>query len=183
MGTHKQTTHFALDGCLQDYIYSKGKVKGLRLETSQGMLLIKLPKALRGAPHSLPQPGKQIQVWGERIINLKKARIKLVASAISPVGQLQGSSKHSNIKASKRELACIRVCQKGGCRKRGGKGVWERLIVAVQEAGLGDRIQLQQTNCMGKCKAGPNLKITPHNIRYQKVSPHQIPELLQHHFS
>lgn len=181
MGKHKLNSNFTVSGCLVDYIFKKGKVKGLRLQTARGTQLIKLPKALCNGTQSLPKPGKQIQVWGQRTVDQKKGRIKLKAIAVSPVGD-----QHKEAKIDPCSLAqtpgSIRVCQKGSCRKRGSNVVWKHLAAALREAGLDDQVKLKPSGCMGKCKSGPNLELLPHNIRCQEVHSKQIPDLIQHYF-
>lgn len=78
--------------------------------------------------------------------------------------------------------ACIRVCQKSSCRKRGGDAVWSALETAIDEQGLGDRVKLRATGCIDKCKAGPNV-IMPGKMRYSRVKAKSIPGLLEEHFT
>ncbi|MEO0355468.1 MAG: (2Fe-2S) ferredoxin domain-containing protein [Cyanobacteria bacterium P01_A01_bin.3] len=78
--------------------------------------------------------------------------------------------------------ACIRVCRKSSCRKRGGDAVWAALETAIQDQNLGDRVKLKATGCMDKCKTGPNL-VMPGKMRYCKVKAKSIPGLLEEHIT
>ena len=78
--------------------------------------------------------------------------------------------------------ACIRVCQKSSCRKRGGDAVWSALEAAIDEQGLGDRVKLKATGCIDKCKAGPNV-IMPGKMRYGRVKAKSIAGLLEEHIT
>ncbi|MGK7913349.1 MAG: (2Fe-2S) ferredoxin domain-containing protein [Synechococcus sp.] len=105
------------------------------------------------------------------------------AQAAEALGDLASVQIHPvQEKPSSRKPACIRVCQKSSCRKRGGDAVWSALETAIDEQELGDRVKLKAMGCIDKCKAGPNV-IMPGKMRYSRVKAKSVPGLLEEHFT
>jgi bidirectional [NiFe] hydrogenase diaphorase subunit len=51
------------------------------------------------------------------------------------------------------------VCEAAGCLSAGSKAVRERLTKAVSEAGLGEKVEVFATGCLGLCHAGPLVQV------------------------
>ncbi|WP_017328076.1 (2Fe-2S) ferredoxin domain-containing protein [Synechococcus sp. PCC 7336] len=194
MSKHTPTSRFAITGRFARFAIEDGfKIKGFYLAVSGEEVYIKLPKRLRYYCADLLVPGALLQVRGKKKVDLKRDRVKLKAedilSAIATPGHANGHWSQAIEPARSREDAedvakpqCIRVCQKSSCCKRGGAAVWQALERGIAEAGLGDRVKLKATSCMGKCKAGPNL-IMPGKMRYSHVKAQSVSDLLEEHFT
>jgi (2Fe-2S) ferredoxin len=190
MTGEKIKTPFTAVGQFLRYAIADGyKIKGIFLSTADGVIRIKLPKELRSTTSAeILQPGAWIWVSGQRTIDFKSNREKLKAHSIQPLAAMEGGERGSRvipvdpIELPPPPLACIRVCQKSSCCKRGGRLVWNALESALVEAGLSDTVRLEGGKCMGHCKVGPNVVVLPDKSRYSGVNPHQVTALLERHF-
>ena len=75
----------------------------------------------------------------------------------------------------------ILICQKSGCRKRGGGAVGEMVERSLAELGLSDQVNVKYTGCMDRCKAGPNVVFMPGKAKYTRVKPGAVPDLVRKH--
>lgn len=186
MGKDKVKTVFKLSGRFLGYMLKDTyKIKAMRLATAAGEEVIKLPKGLRYASAPILQPGAWVQVQGQQKIDLKTGQTQLKALEImlaTPVEALPAHPALETVSISKPVEGQIRVCHKSSCRQRGSQAVWSALVTALDSAGLTDSVQIQPVKCLGKCKAGPNLIISPGKVRYSQVQPQQAVEIVQTHF-
>jgi hypothetical protein len=74
-------------------------------------------------------------------------------------------------------LVKIRVCDKGSCRKRGAPDVYAALQEQVAIQGLGDRVTIERSGCLGECKRAPSLKVG--KTCHGKMCPAQTAAVLQ----
>jgi len=51
------------------------------------------------------------------------------------------------------------------------------------DRGLTNQVTIRATGCMKNCKAGANLVVMPDKIRYSHITPSDVPELVEKHFS
>jgi (2Fe-2S) ferredoxin len=77
----------------------------------------------------------------------------------------------------------IMVCHKSGCRKRGGRQLVEALERTLREKQLEAQVEIQYTGCQKCCSKAPGLTIMPGRHRYDGLSPADVPNLLDKHFS
>lgn len=77
----------------------------------------------------------------------------------------------------------ITVCIGSSCHIKGSRFVVEELQAMISEGGLGDRIDLGGTFCMGNCQKGVCVtvdgefySVTPENVR-DFFSNHVLPRL------
>jgi (2Fe-2S) ferredoxin len=182
------TSDFQLEGRFLGFLAKDGyKIKYLRLSTPSGVYTIKLSKDLR---RSLP-PEIAIGVWlrvsGRQkredtgILKLKAEYVVQTAVPNSVLPAAEAVSAKPEAPAVHLTQACILVCQKSDCCKRGG-----RAIMAALEAELGDRaltgaVAIKGTGCMKRCKVGPNI-IMPDKTRYTQIRPADVPAILDKHF-
>jgi NADH-quinone oxidoreductase subunit F len=100
------------------------------------------------------------------------------------VSQLQSASE---VQAWREALAaswddarpCVRVCDGTGCRALGSQKVLAALREAVRSADLPTPIEVVGTGCPGFCECGPLLTIYPQRISYQRLTPDDIPEIVE----
>ena len=55
------------------------------------------------------------------------------------------------------------------------------LVEAINEKGLGEKVQVIETGCNGFCAMGPILVVHPGDIFYQKLTVEDMPELVESH--
>ena len=73
------------------------------------------------------------------------------------------------------------ICGGTGCHATGSIPVKDALIAAIEEKGLGEKVQVIETGCNGFCALGPLLVIHPGDIFYQKLGAEDMPELVESH--
>ncbi len=189
------------------------KLKYLRIRSDIGVeFLVKLSKELRSFLAPVLTPGLRVQVAGEKELNLKNGKIKLKARSLtlargnndpSPE-QLDSSSVPAGVlmcertiaktevttpiaakteKAAAKTQTKILVCQKSDCQKRGSAAVCKALENALNARGLEEQVTVQGTGCLKQCKAGPNIVVMPDKTRYSRISPAEIPAIIDKHFA
>ncbi|MEO0707419.1 MAG: (2Fe-2S) ferredoxin domain-containing protein [Cyanobacteria bacterium J06649_5] len=139
----------------------KGKLKGLYLETEQGMQAIQLPKPLRAIAQQELTLGDSVRIWAisadpkkrpKKQQNSKKAvrkgNISWVAVQLIPLSPKQkvSATALTSVKATpvkpktavkpkkkaKKKGMTVQVCQKKNCCRRGGDALWESLKASQQ---------------------------------------------------
>lgn len=74
----------------------------------------------------------------------------------------------------------IYVCTQGKkCPKRGSKKVLEQLQAEV--ANQASSLEVKGCGCLGTCKKGPSLIVTPDKVRYGRVKPEDSYEIVKAH--
>jgi len=81
-----------------------------------------------------------------------------------------------SLEDEEREKPLIRVCCGTGCSAAGGPEVAEAFSEEIERQGLA--VELVTTGCQGWCEKGPLVAIEPHNLFYQRVSPFDVPQIL-----
>jgi len=153
---------------------SKGHLKWLRIETERGEQQIKLSKYIGCTLSQEIQPGAEIRVWARPKKDYLKALMVVPLNPklkIEPLPELSRQFKPLT----------IQVCQKGGCRKRGGAKVWAALQQEIEARKAGSTICLEATGCQKNCKQGPNICLGPKSVRYSRVQTSQVPVILEKH--
>lgn len=197
----KQVAELQVEGRFLDWIFKDGyKLKGIRLETSQGLFFVKLAKELRYGLELQLTPGDWIQVIGTQELDLRKGKLKLKADRVFPVSSENTALPYSEVSSEYQRTqnraetpvpakpepakthASILVCQKSDCVKRGGRAVCNALSAALSDRGLSDRVTIKTTGCLKQCSSGPNVVVMPDRTRYNWVNAAQIPELIDKHF-
>ena len=74
------------------------------------------------------------------------------------------------------------VCAGTGCVACGSSQLRERLSVELENRGLCDEVKLVITGCNGFCAEGPIVVVYPEGIFYKKLTPEDIPFLVEEHF-
>ena len=174
---------FAIVGQLLDVIIKDGyKIKYLRLIFEEREYWIKVPKELRNTLDPRMIPGCWLEVSGTQK-RKKTGIVQLTADTIALAKQQPKSELEAIVLPKLSPKACVLVCQKSTCRKRGGEAVCHALEAELRDRGLGDRVKIRTTGCLKQCKQGPNLVVMPDKARYSNVSSAQIPALIEKHFT
>ncbi|MBR8830282.1 MAG: hypothetical protein N5P05_003375 [Chroococcopsis gigantea SAG 12.99] len=171
-------SEFRLVGQFLGLVIKDGhKVKSVRLNVDNREYWIKIDKSIRETiPFNLA-PGTDLEIAGSQKIDPRTGMIKYKADRLKVI-------THGDIleKKPRSDKACVLICQKSDCWKKGGQSLCRVLEDSLQEQGLSDRVQIKLTGCLKQCKRGPNVVIMPDKTRYSQVNPLEIPSLVEKHF-
>ncbi len=76
----------------------------------------------------------------------------------------------------------LMVCAGTGCVSCGSLNLKERLESELKDRGLSDEVKVVITGCNGFCAEGPIMVVYPEGIFYKKLTPDDIPFLVEEHF-
>ena len=76
----------------------------------------------------------------------------------------------------------LMVCAGTGCVACGSLQLRERLAAELESRNLSDEVQLVITGCNGFCAEGPIVVVYPEGIFYKKLTPEDVPFLVEEHF-
>lgn len=105
------------------------------------------------------------------------------ASGNSSPSSSSPSLNHASPMAAPKGKACVMVCQKSSCRKRGADQVCQALTQSLHDHGLEEQVAIKGTGCMKQCKQGPCVVVMPDKSRYTGLAPQEIPKLVEKHFA
>ena len=203
---YRQVSFFSLEGRFVGFGEDrKEPSKRIKIATAQGEYCIKLSKELRGYLWRVLQPGDWVQVIGKQKYDDKSGELKLKAFQVRlapPTKQPRELSpeyennetgrkpeaehlveRPSSPSAAPKTKDCIMVCQKSSCRKRGADRVCQAITESLRDRGLEDQVALKGTGCMKQCKQGPCVVFMPDKSRYVGVTPKDINQLVEKHFT
>lgn len=184
MISDKKVVEFSLEGRFVGFVGDvEQKPKRLRLATAAGERYIKLGKELRGSLRETLQPGDWLKISGEQKYKYKTGELKLKAKQVT----LKAPSPQQNVfqppVAAPRTKACVMVCQKASCRKRGAGEVCQAVTASLRDRGLEDQVAIKGTGCMKQCKSGPCVVFMPDKSRYVGVAAKEVSKLVDKHFA
>ncbi|MEL7502728.1 MAG: (2Fe-2S) ferredoxin domain-containing protein [Cyanobacteria bacterium J06554_6] len=197
----KNDINFRLEGRFAGFeAGSKSPFKYLRLTTEAGEYRIKLSKALQLILFRYLAVNDRLRVVGRQKLDKHTGEPQLKAIDVVRIGDgavaAEASAPAATIVAAeeakektedraakaKKKPARILVCSKSSCRKRGSEAVCSAIALALSQSDRSDQIELKRTGCMDRCKVGPNVVVMPDKAKYTRVSPNQIPKLIDQHF-
>ncbi|NET57783.1 MAG: (2Fe-2S) ferredoxin domain-containing protein [Symploca sp. SIO2E6] len=180
----EKKSRFSLEGRFVGFVGDFGKPpKRILVATSEGERNIKLLKKLRGSVVEVLEPGDWVQISGKQKYKRKTGKLKLKAQQLQSIAPVQQQkSAASPAVAAPKTKACVLVCQKSSCRKRGSSKVRESIVGYIRDRGWENQVALKGTGCMKQCKKGPCVVFMPDKSRYVKVEPKQVPTLMEKHF-
>jgi len=76
----------------------------------------------------------------------------------------------------------LMICGGTGCHASGSISVKTALLDELKKKKLIRKIRVVETGCNGFCAMGPVMTVHPEEIFYQKLTPEDIPELVEEHF-
>ncbi|MDY7013854.1 MAG: (2Fe-2S) ferredoxin domain-containing protein [Cyanobacteriota bacterium] len=183
----KEIVPFSLVGQLLDFVIEDGKkIKYLRVIFCDREYWIKLPKDLSKTLDPQIIPGSWLEVSGRRTVSQKTGKVKLKAEFVQRAAVPQDAKPPVVVPqqfAPQPAKASILVCQKSDCVKRGGRQVCQAIEQQLRDRGLKDSVQIKKTGCLKQCKKAPNLVVMPDKTRYSRVSPQEIPDLIEKHIA
>ena len=183
-------TEFKITGELVDvFIKQEVKVKYLKLITDnpeKTPYLIKVTKDIREDITPIAYLGANLIVKGTKKQKKKKGIVEYKADYVELVNTNKNgstpiivedietiSTKENKVKAK----AKILICEKSTCWKKGGKQVYQALTDICDNR----QIQIKKVGCLKQCKKAPNIVMMPDKARYSKVTPKQVPALVEKH--
>ncbi|WP_016878471.1 (2Fe-2S) ferredoxin domain-containing protein [Chlorogloeopsis fritschii PCC 9212] len=169
-------SEFNLEGQFLGFVGdSSGACKYLRVAIASGEVRLKIPKELRCSLNQHLEIGEIISVFGLSKLNSHTGKIKFKVYGVKPLGICPSQKMPLPPKAK------ILVCQKSGCRKRGGQGLLSELEKTLCERGLQDQVVIETTGCLKRCNNAPNCILQLGHKEYKKVHPEAIASLLESH--
>jgi (2Fe-2S) ferredoxin len=197
---------FNLEGTFLGFLGGDSrKPKSVVLNVEHEQMAIKLPKELRAYARSSLKVGDRLCCIGKSQVDFKAGIIKLEAYQVFFLPAVENSSAATDAKAtalkageetslqppsrvapgavlSDQQRSQILVCRKSGCQTRGGREMVAALEHILQVHQLQDHIEIRYTGCRKRCSKAPAVTIMPGNHRYEKVSPQDLPALVEEHF-
>jgi NADH:ubiquinone oxidoreductase subunit E len=199
------TTEFVLDGQFLGFVRDGSKLKYLRMAIAQGELQIKLSKSARVTMDTLLLAGDSIQVYGRKKLDssghtkLKADRVlKMTAFHPAAAADLAADFLETEVEdcsdcaeaancgeapivrtTGKGKKVKVLLCQKTGCRRRGGHRKRQALESILQARGLADCVTFEESGCLGKCSMAPNIVLMPGKKRLSGMSLESIADLIE----
>lgn len=175
---------FRLEGRFVGFVGNVGeKPKRLKLATAKGEREIKLSKELRISLREALQAGDWIEISGIQKLKQKTGELKLKAYYVKLKAPNPQQQALQPAVAAPKAKACVMVCQKSSCRKRGAEEVCGAITASLRDRGLEDQVAIKGTGCMKQCKSGPCVIFMPDKSRYSGVAPKQVAGLIEKHFA
>ena len=75
----------------------------------------------------------------------------------------------------------VLICGGTGCTSSGSNKIKDALAAELQVKGLEEEIKIVQTGCFGLCALGPIMIVYPEGTFYSRVTPEDIPEIVEEH--
>jgi (2Fe-2S) ferredoxin len=180
----KDVLRFSWEGRFVGFVGDlEEKPKRIRLATAEGEHYIKLSKELRGVLREVLQPGDWIQLSGEQKHNYKTGELKLKADQVNFKAPNHQQNVFQPPLDAPKTKACVMVCQKSSCRKRGAGEVCQAVTASLRDRGLEDQVAIKGTGCMKQCKSGPCVVFMPDKSRYTGVAVKEVQILVEKHFA
>ncbi|HEY9761004.1 MAG TPA: (2Fe-2S) ferredoxin domain-containing protein [Trichocoleus sp.] len=169
---------------------SKGKLKGICLQTVDREYSIKLPKYLRPMLARELEQGGIVRVW---VSPKKEDWVALNVIPLTPKGLNSLEPVSETLEASRRVHAhstktrepefCVQVCRKGSCCKRGSREIYDQIETAIATNPALENVRLESTGCLKECKKGPAIRISPTKETLTHVTPQTVEAILEEHCS
>ncbi len=104
----------------------------------------------------------------------------MAAEQISTLKQLE-DIKQGYLKAQEKYEYIVYVCGGAGCVSSNCELMKNTLIAEAEKAGLGDKVQVFVTGCMGTCAVGPVMLVTPGNTFYTSLTEDKVKAIVKSH--
>ena len=73
------------------------------------------------------------------------------------------------------------VCSGAGCVSSNCGLVYDTIVSEIQNAGLGKKVSVYQTGCMGTCAVGPVLLVLPDRVFYTDLDEQKTKQIIESH--
>lgn len=75
----------------------------------------------------------------------------------------------------------VLICKGGDCKKRGAKDLKKELKGELRAEGLNRDVRVDEVECLGLCKHGPNAIVYPSGTWYLGLDKDKVPEIVEEH--
>ena len=75
----------------------------------------------------------------------------------------------------------VLICKGGDCKKRGSKGLRKSFKNELRAEGINRDVRVDDVECLGLCKHGPNVLIYPSGTWYIGLDKEEVPEIVEQH--
>ena len=103
-----------------------------------------------------------------------------MAEKINTLKQFEDIKK-TYLDAQKAYDYIVYVCGGAGCASANCEAIRSALVAEADKAGIGGKVLVIQTGCMGTCAVGPVMLVTPGNIFYTQLTPDKVGEIVKDH--
>jgi (2Fe-2S) ferredoxin len=124
-----------------------------------------------------------VEISGEQKRKYKTGELKLKAYQVKTTAPTKQEKVFQPSVAAPKTKACVMVCQKSSCRKRGAGEVCQAVTESLRDHGLEDQVAIKGTGCMKECKKGPCVVFMPDKSRYTGLAPKEVSTLIEKHFA
>nr|WP_242941140.1 NADH-quinone oxidoreductase subunit NuoF [Sporobacter termitidis] len=93
------------------------------------------------------------------------------------------SIRENFLEETRRYQYRVLVCSGGGCVSAGCHAVKNALLQAIEDNHLEDKVLVSETGCIGTCNLGPVMVVMPEEVFYTKLTPADIPAIVESHFA
>ena len=174
-------SEFTIIGKLEDWVLKSGdRIKYLQLSTAEGEYWVKVAKEQNNLLTQQLKPGCWLKVTGMRKHDIHKGKVKYKAYRIELLPE-RVSEKLTPTTSNRATKAKVLFCQESTCWKKGGRLACELLKAELQNRGMSEQVEIKTTGCLKQCKQAPNMVVLPDRVRYSRVQPQQISELIEQH--
>ena len=204
-----QSTPFGLVGEFLGFVSTKHpQPRAINLRWLDQDIVVKIAKDLRG-DRELNRwiPGMQVQIWGTQRFSEKRSQVKFKAHRLLPwkadakdavipsaallrlanptiaeipIAEIPIAEILPSIAAPPKPIV-LKVCTKSDCRARGGQELCSILNREVIKKSWESPVTIREIGCIGKCKSGPHLVVSPGKITYSNPKADDIPAILNRH--
>ena len=75
----------------------------------------------------------------------------------------------------------VLVCGGTGCTSSNSEKIIEKLKEEISAKGLDQEVNVVRTGCFGLCALGPIMIVYPEGAFYSRVTPEDVPEIVEEH--
>ncbi|CAN1211254.1 hypothetical protein TUMEXPCC7403_13725 [Tumidithrix helvetica PCC 7403] len=188
-------TPFRLEGKFLGLVWKGRKLKCLRMTVGEDELEIALSKQARsllsmsintkGKP--LLSPWDRIQVLGNEKCDRQTGELQRKIYDVLCCGESHcesilvtslATSESQSFQPTKPQTKLL-VCQKSGCKKKGGRKQHQAIESALRDRQLYDLVSIEETGCLGRCSMAPNVVLMPGKHRLSGMPPQAIADLIE----
>ena len=130
-------------------------------------------------PNDAVIPGDAV-ILGDALIP-NDALLRLTHPTITEIPVAEIAVVETPIAVAASKPIVLKVCTKSDCRARGGQKLCSMLNREVIKGSWDHSVTIREIGCIGKCKSGPHLVVSPDKVTYSNPKAHDIPAILNRH--
>lgn len=75
----------------------------------------------------------------------------------------------------------VNICYGAGCISANCESIYREMQEALNKYGLGGKVKINQTGCIGACDMGPSIYVQPDDVYYCKLIPSDVDRIVYEH--